>query len=147
MAKADVRFREALAAARAAFDTAQGRLSTLNNEVGFLESEIVRLRRTIAALSDLCDEPIGLEQIGITDAVRSVLDQATQQMTTAQVKDGLAELGFDLTTQKNPTASVMAVLKRLADGKEIRRQVVGGDPVWLGKNAKVVVENPDDIPF
>jgi len=134
-------FGTALEEARRKLDDKRREREEAQATVERLDQEMIQLRRIIVGLSAFRGEEPALEEMGITDACRKVMASAKKHLTLAQIKDGLAYLGFDLTTQKNPDASVMAVLSRLADKKEIRkmelRQTDGKTiTVYLGPNAR-----------
>src|SRR5580704_2210134 len=89
-----------------------------------IDTKVTRLRRVVVSLSDICGEPTELTSLGITEACRTVMANASEKLRMRGVKDGLTALGFDLSTQKNADASVMAILTRLVTAGEIRRQIV-----------------------
>jgi hypothetical protein len=89
-----------------------------------IDAEVTRLRRVVVSLSDICGEPTELTSLGITEACRTVMANASEKLRMRGVKDGLTALGFDLSSQKNADASVMAILTRLVTAGEIRRQVM-----------------------
>lgn len=70
---------------------------------------------TLAALDEI------LEPMGLTAATRRVLRSAGQAgLTPREVRDKVADIGFDLRTQSNPLASIHTVLKRLVASEEAR---------------------------
>jgi hypothetical protein len=108
-----------------------------------------RLRRTITALAAMCSESPWMDALGITDSCMEVMEAETDEVTTVEVVKKLEEMGFELSSQKNPAASVHAVLSRLCEkGKLVKVTAPNGSISWQGPNY-----NPDqgitddDIPF
>jgi hypothetical protein len=89
-----------------------------------IDTKVTRLRRVVVSLSDICGEPTELTSLGITEACRTVMANASEKLRMRGVKDELTALGFDLSSQKNADASVMAILTRLVTAGEIRRQIM-----------------------
>lgn len=138
----------ALAKSREELEAAIARRYALDIEAVELDKAIVSLRRTVMALSDLCGEPppmIERNRLGLTEAVRKVMWSARRPMTVADVRDGLTELGFDLLSQKNPTASVLVVLGRMYTGGEIQKVVNGSETTWVGPNITEEKDTPDNV--
>jgi len=138
-------YKAALKEARAAFDRASKRIIEINDESCILSDEIDKLRRTITALAALCTEDPGLDDLGITESCIEFMEAQKGAVTTADVVRGLEERGFDITSQANASASVHAVLMRLARKGKIER-VNDDDKTkkvsWKGPNF-----DPDYIPF
>lgn len=88
------------------------------------EAEIVRLRRVIVSIAAMVGEPEEMESIGITEACRAVMNAALVPLKLRNVRDQLADVGFDSRAQNNLDASVQVILNRLADKKEIDREEV-----------------------
>jgi hypothetical protein len=104
-----------------------------------IDAKVTRLRRVVVSLSDICGEPTELTSLGITEACRTVMANASEKLRMRGVKDELTALGFDLSSQKNADASVMAILTRLVAAGEIRCQVMKTsegrtDTLFLGPN-------------
>jgi hypothetical protein len=114
-------YREALAKARASFDTADEQLVELEKKKARLEEETANLRKTITALAVLCSEDSGLDKLGITDSILEVMLDSPFSWTTGEVVNQLDSMGFDLKSQKNAQASAHAVLTRLAQQGKITR--------------------------
>jgi hypothetical protein len=86
------------------------------------DAKIVQLRRIVVSLAAYVGEASEMESMGITEAIRTVMNAATTRLKVRHVKDELTNLGFDLAGQDNADASIQAVLNRLVDKKEIRRE-------------------------
>jgi hypothetical protein len=135
MADADTTtFMMSLKAARLSFASATLRLKALVDEQASLQEDVIRLRRTIAALSAMCSESPALDNLGITDSCAQVMEAAMDTMTTKNVVRALDAMGFDLASQKNATALVHSVLARLALTEKIERTSSGSEIVWKGPN-------------
>jgi hypothetical protein len=103
---------------RRALDAAVREYEKLFAEQAALESRLAQLKHSIAALTKLCGyEPT--VALGLTDACRLVLRNATQPLTALDVRDRLASIGVDLEKHSNPLASIHTVLKRLHDAGEL----------------------------
>jgi predicted ATPase len=142
-------FRTALTEARVAFDRSTKRLSAITRETYELNDEIARLRRTITALAAMCSESPWTDALGITDSCIEVMEAETEEVSTQDVVKKLEGMGFDLASQKNPAASVHAVLSRLAEKKKIEK-ITNADNnavTWRGPNYAPFDISDDDIPF
>jgi hypothetical protein len=111
----------ALRNARETFDGVKKKLKDLADEQTKLGEEQDRLRKTITALAAMCSEDPGLDQLGITDSVMETMSFTPLSWTTGEVLAALEGKGFDVKSQKNPQASVHAVLARLAQQGKITR--------------------------
>ena len=117
----------------------------------------VCLRRAVTALAAICGENIE-ESMGLTEAVRTIFHGNTAWRNLTQIKTQVEALGASLADLKNPDASVMSALSRLANAGELQ---LGSQKIRIGKNAtdqKVWRTAPepdpepdplteDDIPF
>jgi hypothetical protein len=126
------RYAEALADARAELEA----LLATRDE---LEVRIARVRQSIAALAALCNEPAQPE-LGLTDAVRSVLRGSVEALAPTDVKERVEALGVKLSSHSNALASVHTVLRRLAQSGEARStQGYGAKTVfWWQRPVRVV---------
>ena len=103
---------------RRALDAAVREYEKLLSEHVALEGRLAQLKHSIAALTKLCGyEPT--VPMGLTDACRMVLRNATGPLTALDVRDRLASIGIDLEKHSNPLASIHTVLKRLHDAGEL----------------------------
>jgi hypothetical protein len=151
MAQADVEvYRVALRKSRTDFDLASKRVKEMALETARLNAEMARLRRTITALAAMCSEAPWTDALGITDSCMEVMEAETEAVTTGEVLKALEGMGFELSSQKNPAASVHAVLSRLADKKKIEKVETDGSITWKGPNYAPWADQgitDDDIPF
>lgn len=141
-------YKAALKEAREAFDRATQRLKELGDEAYILHNDVDRLRRTITALAAMCSEEPFIDDLGITDSCMEVMEAAKGLVTTNDVVKALEERGFDLAAQKNASASVHAILSRLAKREKIEKITEGtsGGVVWKGPNYVSSISD-EDIPF
>jgi hypothetical protein len=103
---------------RRALDAAVREYEKLIAKHAALEGRLAQLKHSIAALTKLCGyEPT--VPLGLTDACRLVLRNATEPLTALEVRDRLASIGVDLEKHGNPLASIHTVLKRLHDAGEL----------------------------
>ena len=117
----------------------------------------ISLRRAVTALAAICGENIE-ESMGLTEAVRTIFHRNTAWRNLNQIKTQVEALGASLADLKNPDASVMSALNRLANAGELQP---GSQKVRVGNNVtdqKVWRTTPepepdldpiteDDIPF
>jgi len=103
---------------RRALDAAVREYEKRSVEHAALEARLSQLKHSIAALTKLCGyEPT--VPLGLTDACRLVLRNATQPLTALDVRARLASIGVGLDRHSNPLASIHTVLKRLHDAGEL----------------------------
>ena len=142
-------YRAALKEARAEFDRATKRLAEITDEFDTLKDEISRLRRTITALAALCSEEPLIDSLGITECCTEVMQGEKRTLTTANVVQKLLDMGFDLASQKNISASVHAILSRLHRKGQIEKVVdrESGAVSWRGPNYDSQCISDDEIPF
>ena len=121
----------------------------LEVQLGDITKELESLEETLARLAPLAgygpSEFDSIAKIGITDAVRAVLD-SKHRMSAAEVKAKMEERGFDFSKYSAPDASVRTILKRL----EVAKQAVvekAGYKIYY-KSPPIEIEISDeDIPF
>jgi hypothetical protein len=142
-------FRAALKEARTSFDRASLRLQEITAETYDLTEKIVKLRRTITALAAMCSESPWLDSLGITESCTEVMESEVSEVSTQDVVRKLEGMGFELKSQKNPAASVHAVLSRLCEkGKITKVTKADGSIAWQGpKYDEYAGITDEDIPF
>lgn len=67
---------------------------------------------------------------GFTATIRNIIQQNPRGLTPPEIRDALFGVGYDLSNQVNPLASIHSVLRRLVEGDEI--QLVGQNYRWKG---------------
>jgi hypothetical protein len=103
---------------RRALDAAVREYEKLLADHSALEGRLAQLKHSIAALTKLCGyEPT--VPMGLTDACRLVLRNATEPLTALEVRDRLTAIGVALDRHSNPLASIHTVLKRLHEAGEL----------------------------
>lgn len=149
-------YREALEKAKRDFAEAEERRDRATREAAEADKDLIQLRRAVTALAALCGEDVD-ESIGITAAIRTTFKGAEHGSWFALdvLQRHVEELGVVLTDRKNPTASLMSVLKRLKDNDEIVEVVNQKKKYWKRKDGhpsekSLMAATPvadDDIPF
>lgn len=98
-----------------------------------LDRDIFQLREGLFGLAILCGTDTNQlakeypelfpdlisPDVGLTDAVRKALASKHTFVSPVEVKDRLAEMGFDITKHKNILASIHTILKRLHTSEEV----------------------------
>ena len=123
---------------RDVLDNCQGELERLLEERTHLDERILQLQnkiRHVARMVDVTvDDPI--TQLGLSDAIRYVIQHADKPMTPVEVRDELLKRYCDPEDYRNLLASVHTVMKRLERAGEItfdgtRAEWTGGLPMPL----------------
>ena len=113
------------------------------------DREIFQLREGLFGLAILCgtdtnqlakDNPelfpdLISPDVGLTDAVRKAMAAKRIFTSPVEVKDRLAEMGFDITIHKNILASIHTILKRLVKSEEVDEGQREGKVVYRWKGA------------
>jgi hypothetical protein len=102
-----------------AFEAATREMESLMQARADLDQRILHLRQTLVSLSHLC----GLTPTvswGMTDGVRFILRRSRRALTAIDVRDELANWGFDVSKYANDLSAIHTVLKRLNKAGEIR---------------------------
>lgn len=120
----------------------------LELQLGDIKTQIANLRHTLRHLGPLAGytyEVESLSDLGITDAVRSVLDPGSK-LSSRDVKERMEARGFDFSKYSVPDASIRTILKRLVDAKPA--QAIVEKEGWKTFYSGVPIEISDeDIPF
>lgn len=136
-------YKAALKQARASFNEAKTQREALDLQITMLDDHIAKLRRTITALAAMCSEDPQFDDLGITDAVMEFMEGQEREMSTNEVIEGLKNMGFDLSSQRNPAASVHAILSRISEqGKIVKVKKENRGVYWRGPKY-----DPDAIPI
>jgi hypothetical protein len=103
-------------------------------------------RRRMERMLALVDNSDTLGRIGLTDAVRNVLEQSPKQwFTVAQVRDALQDAGFDFSSYtSNPLSSVSTTLKRIKS-PDIESAEIEGVTAYRSKNTKIAKKRRADL--
>jgi hypothetical protein len=150
------------------FDAAINELSALmeqreelDNRREELNVRIAQVRTGILALSPLVgEEPESVENkyphlfpdliqsdMGLTDAVRKVLQSNGKLLTAVGVRTGLRTIGYDIDRYKNVLASIHTILKRLAESDEVETGTINDTTAykWKKKTVKMPNQGVGDI--
>lgn len=133
----DKLYKETFDAAIAELTELMRKREMLENSREMLNARIAKVRRGVLALSPLVgEEPTGVENkyphlfpelippdIGMTDAIRKVLQSAGTFLTPVGVRTELKTTGYDTDRYKNVLASIHTVLKRLAESGEVETEI------------------------
>jgi len=126
---------------RRALESAIKEFERLKAQNEAVETRLAQLRQIISTLGTLCDlpaAPVAPPELGLTDAVRSVLRASVAGLTPVEVRDRLGSFGIDLAVYSNPLASIHIVLKRLTTGGELwSYRAPGGKQTYVWKRAAV----------
>lgn len=133
---------------------ARGELDELLNEEAQIEfrlkeirgrSEI--LRKAVLGLSALIGEDAEEESLGITDAIRGVVERRKEFMVSPMsVRGLLRSADFPVSKYKNALAVIHTTLKRLEEQGEVRPIEKDGKTYyqWIERETAIT---DDDIPF
>jgi hypothetical protein len=136
---------------KAALDKAEKELEDLVTGKELIEKRILNLTATVESLRVLCGvQPISFQQelrgIGLTDAVRRILESSNTSLSPTQIRSILLAARFDLSDQSNVMASIHSVLKRLTEAGEIIRDQIGEETVylWLTPLRRALLKEAED---
>ena len=139
-------YQEALDAAIAERDLLVIKRADMDARISQLEITIDGL----SALVDPTDHSQGLAQAtldasaGITDAIRTVLQQSRTAMTAPQIRDALSDLGYDTTRYSSILTVIHNTIKRMNDQGEIL--VVNNNRRFAGWRYRVPQMDATDYP-
>jgi hypothetical protein len=109
-----------------------------------IERQIARLKQALIGLTPLAQEDVRIpgidmtllsaeiDAMSITDAARQILQASAKPLSPIELKQKLAEMGKDLSGQKNVMASVHSLLKRLTEAGQIESADSGLTYQWRG---------------
>jgi hypothetical protein len=123
------------------------RRSELENELTDVRKKIAHLDQVLDHLAPLADLPWTDEIVGlgITDAIRRVVQQSSERLSAKDVQQKLADKGFDLSDLSAPMASIYKILSRLEESNEIEREKEGSKVFFKWRGATRV--SNEEIPF
>jgi hypothetical protein len=102
-----------------AFEAATREMETLMQQRADLDQRILHLRQTLVSLSHLCGFTPTVSW-GMTDGIRFILRRTQRAMSAIDVRDELANWGFDMSKYVNDLSAIHTVLKRLNKSGEVR---------------------------
>jgi archaellum component FlaC len=133
---------------RKSYEEAGRELEILLEEQERIEKRILALRKAMNVLANILHESgqeisgralIELEnrvQSSIAQDILKTVSYAEKPMTTSDVRDELNKLGDALEGQKNPLATINAVLNRLKEQGKIKETVKDGRKAWERAKSK-----------
>lgn len=110
---------------RTDLDAAQKRLTVLLQQKEDLEIEVSKVKRQIAALTELtCDgeesgATAGLNLGGLTEACRTALQATKRPLTITGLKSMLEFFEYPVEKYKSPLASIQTTITRMMDSGEV----------------------------
>ena len=123
---------------RDVLDNYQGELERLLQERTRLDARILQLQQDIRHVARMVDVTVDdpITQLGLTDAIRYVIQHAGKHLTPVDVRDELLKRYCDPEDYRNLLASVHTVMKRLERAGEItfdgtKAEWTGGLPMPL----------------
>lgn len=121
----------------------------LETELSEIGTRIAHLTEVLNHLAPLAGVAVGkdVSGLGITDAVRHVMENSVEPMSAGEVRDALMQRGFDFTGHSAPMSSIYKVLGRFADdpSSKIAREKAEGGRVYYRWVRDEITD--DDIPF
>jgi len=127
--------------------TLEERNAVLTHEIDHLNEVVKHLGR----LAGVIEEEKKFAGVGITDAMRGVLQESTEGMTAQDVLRVLTENGFDTAKYSAPMSSIYKILSRLESAGDITREAGPNGLVYAWKKpddyANSTEITDDDIPF
>ena len=118
-----------------------------------LETDLAEVRNKIAHLDAVLDHLAPLANLpwddnivglGITDAIRRVLQDSSERLSAQEVRQRLIEKGYNLSELTAPMASIYKVLSRLEESKEIEKEKEGSKVFYAWIRTPI---SDEDIPF
>jgi hypothetical protein len=131
------------------------RRTSLENDLNETNTAIAHLEEVIDHLAPLAGIPVGadLAGIGITEAIRRVIEHSKSRMSAAEIRRALGDNGFDLSSLTAPMASIYKIVSRLIEAGEVEREKEDSNVYYRWKTAQAddLVQpteiTDDDIPF
>jgi len=131
------------------------RRTSLENDLNETNIAIAHLEEVIGHLAPLAGVPVGadLAGIGITEAIRRVIQHSKNRMSAAEIRRALGDNGFDLSSLTAPMASIYKIVSRLIEAGEVEREKEDSNVYYRWKTAQAddLVQpteiTDDDIPF
>jgi hypothetical protein len=112
-------------------------------EVRHKISHLDKVLEHLAPLANMSSPSCNISDLGITDAVRTVLRKANRKLSAPEIRKELADKGYDLSSLSAPMASIYKILSRLSDEVE-REKEDGGRVFFRWKHTPI---SDEDIPF
>ena len=69
----------------------------------------------------------------ITDDIRQIMNASNEPLTTSDIRVDLETLGYEFVEQKNPLATINAILNRLIEQGYVTETTKNGRKAWQRK--------------
>lgn len=140
----------------------EGRRTELEEELDEVKKKIAHLEevlRHLAPLAGLTYHDTDLSGLGITAAVRVVMENSKERMSASDVRRALEGRGFDFSAISSPMSSIYKILSRLADDPDcpVKKERDGNATFYCWEKpepapapddyAQSAEISDDDIPF
>lgn len=135
----------------------ENRKTELEEQLDLVKKQIAHLDEVVRHLAPLAGIALNkdLSDLGITDAIRTVLEDATERVSPQDVRRELEGRHFDFSGYSAPMSSIYKILGRLADDPDcpVMRKRDGNSVfyIWERPNkdeyAQQAEITDDDIPF
>lgn len=118
-----------------------------------LETDLCEVRTKLSHLDEVLShlgplagvsDTTNLPAMGITDAIRLVLQGSNGRLSAQDIRKQLVDKGYDLSSLSAPMASIYKILSRLEVSNEIEREKEEGRVYYKWKVPPITDE---DIPF
>ena len=123
----------------------------LETELAEVRNKITHIEQVLSHLAPLAgfqQDAEGISSLGLTDAIRFILQSSTERMSANDVRKVLHEKGVDLSGLSAPMASIYKILSRLVnDSEEVERETEGGRVYFTWKRPAASPISDEDIPF
>lgn len=90
-------------------------------EMKVLDARLRTLRQSRSALQRLMAKPDDVVNLGLSDAIRKVLEDSHLPCTVLFMRESLEGIGYDFSNYKNPLGSISGTLERLRKSGEAKR--------------------------
>lgn len=119
-------------------------LETELNEIRTNISHLDEVLSHLGPLAGVAESVENLPVLGLTAAIRLVLQSADDRMSAQEIRKQLAEKGYDFSGLSAPMASIYKILSRLEESGEVLREKEEGRVYYRWKVPPITDE---DIPF
>ncbi len=141
---------------RRAYEAAASELEGILIEQEKAEQRILALRKTMNALSTLCEQEgintsdldaryarlMRVVQGSLSEDILKIINATREPLTTGDIRDELNKLGGSLAEQSNPLATINAVASRLAEAGQVKDAVKDGRKAWRALKLAELVTAP-----
>jgi hypothetical protein len=151
------------------FDRAKAALETLDAQIANLEEELAKAHRernaavqVYNAVAPIVDQlklpsagdpflppppgPDALKTVGISVAIRYVLESHIEEdFTPAEMRDRLAQSGWNWQDYKNPLATVYTTLVRLAESEKAKATTKDGKKAFYSAKRRPATATPPEM--